>query len=182
MTFFTFCANLGHPCSQDREAPLVDRQTGLAALAALRELLSFCPPEALDWNSIALHEAMVERDDLVYCPAVYCYATYAEADIRKPLRFSDLPGLRGPRLCWFDHWRNRDRAFDFLRGAGGGARLYPLSRQPGDPESLCPASRPAGPSSMPGKTRRSTRGSADVSPRRGRQWRRPGSARAMPAI
>jgi multiple sugar transport system substrate-binding protein len=96
MTFFTFCANLGHPCSQDREAPLVDRQTGLAALAALRELLSFCPPEALDWNSIALHEAMVERDDLVYCPAVYCYATYAEADIRKPLRFSNLPGLRGP--------------------------------------------------------------------------------------
>jgi multiple sugar transport system substrate-binding protein len=96
MTFFTFCASLGHPCSQERGAPLVDRQIGLAALEALRELLSFCPPEALDWNSIALHEAMVERDDLVYCPAVYCYATYAEADIRKPLRFSDLPGLRGP--------------------------------------------------------------------------------------
>ena len=54
------------------------------------------PPEALDWNSIDLHEAMTARDDLVYCPAVYCYATYAEGDIRKPLRFSDLPGLAAP--------------------------------------------------------------------------------------
>jgi multiple sugar transport system substrate-binding protein len=96
MTFFTLCANLGHPCAQDREAPLVDRRTGRAALAALQELLSFCPPEALDWNSIALHEAMVERDDLVFCPAVYCYLTYAEAGNRNPLRFSDLPGLKGP--------------------------------------------------------------------------------------
>lgn len=99
MTFFSFCANLGHPCTQDREASLVDRQTGLAALEALRELLSFCPPEALDWNSIALHEAMVDRENLVYCPAVYCYATYAEADIRKPLRFSNLPGLREPNCA-----------------------------------------------------------------------------------
>jgi multiple sugar transport system substrate-binding protein len=96
MTFFSLCANLGRPCAQDREAPLVDREAGLAALEALRALLYFCPPEVLDWNSIALHETMVDRDDLVYCPAVYCYATYAEADIRRPLRFSDLPGLRGP--------------------------------------------------------------------------------------
>jgi multiple sugar transport system substrate-binding protein len=59
-------------------------------------LLSFCPSGPLDWNSIELHEAMVARDDLVYCPAVYCYATYAEADIRKPLQFSNLPGLAGP--------------------------------------------------------------------------------------
>jgi multiple sugar transport system substrate-binding protein len=97
MTFFTLCANLGRPCAEDRDAPFVDRPTGRAALEAMGQLLSFCPPEALDWNSIELHEAMVARDDLVYCPAVYCYATYAEADIRKPLRFSDLPGLTSPR-------------------------------------------------------------------------------------
>ena len=96
MTFFTLCANLGKPCAVDRDAPLIDRRTGLAVLEAMRNLLSFCPPEALGWNSIELHEAMVARDDLVYCPAVYCYATYAEADIRRPLRFSDLPGLNGP--------------------------------------------------------------------------------------
>jgi len=96
MTFFTLCANLGRPCAAVKDAPFVDLQTGRAALEAMRQLLSFCPPEALDWNSIELHEAMVARDDLIYCPAVYCYATYAEADIRRPLRFSDLPGLTGP--------------------------------------------------------------------------------------
>jgi multiple sugar transport system substrate-binding protein len=96
MTFFTLCANLGRPCAETRDGPFVEPPTGRAALAAMRQLLSFCPPEALDWNSIQLHEAMVDRDDLVYCPAVYCYARYAEADIRKPLRFFDLPGLAGP--------------------------------------------------------------------------------------
>ena len=38
---------------------------------------------------------MVREDDLVFCPAVYCYATYAEADQRRPLRFHDLPGPAG---------------------------------------------------------------------------------------
>jgi multiple sugar transport system substrate-binding protein len=93
MTFFTLCANLGRPCGAHPDGPFVDRDAGRRALAALHQLLAFCPPEALDWNSIALHDAMVARDDLVFCPAVYCYATYAEADVRRPLRFFDMPGL-----------------------------------------------------------------------------------------
>jgi multiple sugar transport system substrate-binding protein len=93
MTFFTLCANLGRPCTEAGAEPFVDPATGRAALDAMRSLLQFCPPESLNWNSIELHEAMVARDDLVFCPAVYCYATYAEADMRRPLRFSDLPGL-----------------------------------------------------------------------------------------
>jgi multiple sugar transport system substrate-binding protein len=96
MTFFTLCASQGRPCGVEPEQPFVDRDTGLTALAAMRRLLSYCPPQALDWNSIALHDAMVERDDLVYCPAVYCYATYAEADNRRPLAFANLPGLVRP--------------------------------------------------------------------------------------
>jgi multiple sugar transport system substrate-binding protein len=39
---------------------------------------------------------MVAQDDLLYCPAVYGYATYAEHDQRRPLRFADLPGLGRP--------------------------------------------------------------------------------------
>ncbi len=93
MTFFTACANLGRPCATDPTRPLIDRATASQALEAIKALLFYCPPEALDWNSIELHDAMVARDDLVFCPAVYCYATYAEADIARPLRFSDLPGL-----------------------------------------------------------------------------------------
>lgn len=93
MTLFTLCANLGRPCSVTTDRPLLDTEAARAALDALRRLLSYCPPDVLDWNSIALHDHMVERDDLVYCPAVYCYATYAESDVRRPLRFHDLPGL-----------------------------------------------------------------------------------------
>jgi multiple sugar transport system substrate-binding protein len=96
MTFFTLCANQGRPCATDPSLPLVEADAAAASLEAMRRLLACCPPEVLDWNSIALHEAMVARDDLVYCPAVYCYAAYAEADMRRPLRFADLPGLAAP--------------------------------------------------------------------------------------
>jgi multiple sugar transport system substrate-binding protein len=97
MTFFTLCANLGKPCATSPGEPLVDRDTARAVLDHMRALLAFCPKEAMDWNSIALHDAMVARDDLVFCPAVYCYATYAEADQRRPLRFHDFSGPHGPR-------------------------------------------------------------------------------------
>jgi multiple sugar transport system substrate-binding protein len=95
MTFFTLCANLGRPCAIEPEDPLFDAATAREALALLRALLAHCPHAALDWNSIALHEVMSERDDLVFCPAVYCYATYAEADRPARLAFHDLPGPRG---------------------------------------------------------------------------------------
>jgi len=95
MTFFTLCANLGRPCGTRPDEPLADRATALTALDAMRDLLAYCPKEVVDWNSIELHDALVARDDLVFCPAVYCYATYAEADQPHPLRFFDLPTLEG---------------------------------------------------------------------------------------
>ena len=95
MTFFTLMANMGSPCATRRDEEFADRHTALEALAIMRDLLHLCPPGVLDWNSIELHDQMVRRDDLVFCPAVYCYATYAEADQRKPLRFHNWPGPRG---------------------------------------------------------------------------------------
>ena len=95
MTFFTLCANLGRPCAIDPAEPFADPASAAEALDAMRRLLGLCPREVLDWSSIALHDAMAARDDLVYCPAVYCYASYAESDIEHPLRFTDLPGVRG---------------------------------------------------------------------------------------
>jgi multiple sugar transport system substrate-binding protein len=77
------------------EAPFVERAAGRAALDIMGRLLALCPPEALDWSSIALHDAMVAREDLVFCPAVYFYATYAEADMPRRLSFFDLPGVEG---------------------------------------------------------------------------------------
>lgn len=97
MTFFTLCANLGKPCATSAHEPFADLATASMAFEHLRELVALCPAEALDWNSIALHDVMAARDDLAFCPAVYCYATYAEADHRHPLRFHDFPGPRGAR-------------------------------------------------------------------------------------
>jgi multiple sugar transport system substrate-binding protein len=97
MTFFTLAANLGRPCSTDPAQPLIDGETARAVLDHMRGLLAYCPPESLDWNSIELHDAMAARDDLAFCPAVYCYATYAENDHPHPLRFHDFPGPNGPR-------------------------------------------------------------------------------------
>jgi len=93
MTFFTLMAGLGEPCAVEPGLPFCDRAAARRALGLLRALVRLCPPEVFSWSSIGLHEAMAAADDLVYCPAVYCYATYAEADRRRPLRFHDLPGV-----------------------------------------------------------------------------------------
>jgi multiple sugar transport system substrate-binding protein len=127
MTFFTLMANLGSPCAIDSGQALADARTAREVLGLLRGLLQFCPPESLDWNSIALHDQMVVRDDLVFCPAVYCYATYAEADQRRPLRFHNFPGPNGPAgstiggtgLGISARTRHRAEALDYVRFAAG---------------------------------------------------------------
>ncbi len=96
MTFFTLAANLGRPCSVDPKQPLIDREAARVVLDHMRQLVAFCPPEVFDWSSIDLHDIMATRDDLVFCPAVYTYATYAESDHKHPLRFHDFPGPNGP--------------------------------------------------------------------------------------
>lgn len=121
MTFFTLCANLGRPCATDPDQPLVDRDTARAALDHIRALLAYCPGESLDWNSIELHDVMVARDDLVTCPAVYCYATYAENDQRKPLRFHDMPGPNGMKGSTIG---GTGLGLSALRGAGEAALAY----------------------------------------------------------
>jgi multiple sugar transport system substrate-binding protein len=129
MTFFTLMANLGSPCAINRGAAFADPRAAREALDLLRGLLQLCPPQSLDWNSIALHDQMVARDDLVFCPAVYCYATYAEADQRRPLRFHNFPGLNGPAgstiggtgLGISARTRHRAEALDYVRFAAGRA-------------------------------------------------------------
>jgi multiple sugar transport system substrate-binding protein len=125
MTFFTLMANLGTPCATKQAESFADKPTARGVLGLMRGLLEFCPPDVLGWNSIRLHDEMAARDDLVFCPAVYCYATYAEADQRKPLRFHDLPGPNGPLgstiggtgLAVSAKCRHRDAAFAYVRFA-----------------------------------------------------------------
>ncbi|MDQ0394763.1 ABC transporter substrate-binding protein [Labrys monachus] len=90
-------ANAGRPWHTDVAAPFhIDRNAFLTAYGRLRALLAFCPPETLGWNSIDVHEAMVARDDVAYCPIVYGYATYGEADQRRRLGFAPFAGASAP--------------------------------------------------------------------------------------
>lgn len=90
-------ANAGRPWSTDPGHPFAIDRAGLTeALEQLGELLDFCPPEVLGWNSIDLHAAMVARDDIAYAPCVFGYATYGEADMRRRLGFADFPGAVAP--------------------------------------------------------------------------------------
>jgi multiple sugar transport system substrate-binding protein len=96
-TVASLMANLGHPIQTDPEKPFAfDRDAMAAALDALDAVLAYSPPETLDWNAIGLSEAMIARDDIAFTPSVYGYATYAEADMRAPLRFSNFCGLASP--------------------------------------------------------------------------------------
>jgi multiple sugar transport system substrate-binding protein len=97
MSFLTLAANLGDPCAQEKGRPRVGRGIARTVLAMLRELAAACPPEALDWNSIALQDAMCARNDLAYCPFVYGFATYAEADRTPRLAYADIPDAGGRR-------------------------------------------------------------------------------------
>ena len=97
MTVGSLMANAGKPWATDAEAAFtIDREAFAEAYAKVRDLVALCPPEAFGWNSIDLHNAMVARDDVAYCPAVYGYATYGEADQRRRLAFGPFPGAVAP--------------------------------------------------------------------------------------
>lgn len=66
-------------------------------LDALAEFAALSHPDCGQLNSIALHDAMTSRDDIVYCPSVFGYATYGEEDHgSRRLSFGPSPGLKAP--------------------------------------------------------------------------------------
>lgn len=146
MTFFTLMAGLGQPCATAPDRPLCDRRAAREALSLMRALLAICPPQVLDWNSIKLHEAMVANDLFAYCPAVYCYATYAEADQRKPLRFADLPGaalpspkgstIGGTGLAISAHCSSSEAARAYVRFAASAPVQLDFARHHGQPARI----------------------------------------------
>lgn len=146
MTFFTLMAGFGHPCAITPDEPFCDEQAAREALSLMRSLLTFCPPQVLDWNSIRLHEMMVAEDLFAYCPAVYCYATYAEADQRRPLRFADLPGAASPSpkgstiggtgLAISAHCASPDAARAYARFAASAAAQLDFARHHGQPARI----------------------------------------------
>jgi multiple sugar transport system substrate-binding protein len=121
-------ANAGKPWPTPSSEPFaVDRDALQQALESLAELVSYCPAEALGWDSIALHEAMVSRRDIAYAPCVYGYATYGEADMPARLSFGDFPGavapyaagtaIGGTALGVSSNTAHPEACFDFVRFA-----------------------------------------------------------------
>lgn len=98
MSFYMLCLALGEePFASDHEA--ASPSTAVAALEALRELVDCCEPACLDRNPIRTYEAMVARDDLVYCPFAYGYSTYAQPTYADPpLKFGGLVSLDSRNL------------------------------------------------------------------------------------
>jgi multiple sugar transport system substrate-binding protein len=82
--------------NQEGQDLYIDRAAFKRNLQRVRQLLTFCPPEAVGWNSIDIHQQMIQRDDIAYTPCVYGYATYGESDMRKPLGFGPFPGVQAP--------------------------------------------------------------------------------------
>jgi multiple sugar transport system substrate-binding protein len=95
------------------------------AMDMLRQLACMVPQQCLDWNPIAVYEALTRTDDFVYCPFAYGYSNYARRDYaRRILQFTDLveiPGqgmlrsvLGGTGIALSEECMNREGALAYL--------------------------------------------------------------------
>lgn len=90
--------NRGHSWTTHSEVGLqFDLAAFAEALEQLDEVTAFAHPGCGAFNAIALQDAMSSRDDIVYCPLTFGYATYGEADHgARRLGFAPAPGMREP--------------------------------------------------------------------------------------
>ena len=99
-----------------------DPDTSRRAMNMLRQLVSLVPKGCLEWNPIAVYEAMSRGDEFVYCPFAYTYSNYARRGFaRKTLRFADLIEIPG---------------FGMLRSVLGGTGIALSARCPHREQAL----------------------------------------------
>lgn len=143
MCFLTFCASLGHPCSVER-GPLVDRDTGLRALAMLTEIAALVDPACFDMDPIAASELLATpASAAAVMPLGYGYVSYARDGFRPArLRFTDIPlpeargsAVGGTGIAVSAFSRNIPEAIDYAYWVASGpvqSGLYAASGgQPG---------------------------------------------------
>lgn len=81
------------------EGRIASKAVGKSALVAYQELIVTAGLENLERNPIQTWEALVQGEELVYCPFAYGYSNYGRRDYTgKPLRFGGLVELYGDRL------------------------------------------------------------------------------------
>jgi multiple sugar transport system substrate-binding protein len=101
MHWYSLCINEGQTPFVSATA-IVDEEVGMAALAAIKELVTICGESSITRNPIAAYELMA-GDNYAYSPLAYGYSNYARAgySIRSgsPLVFASPPTRLGKPLC-----------------------------------------------------------------------------------
>ncbi|CAD0000795.1 ABC transporter substrate-binding protein [Flavobacterium salmonis] len=93
MTFYSFCCSLGETPFQSQEK-VISVETGKKALQIHRELAQLMDPANFNRNPIQVYEAMVNTDEIAYCPFAYGYSNYSRTGYSKNLlHFYDLVKL-----------------------------------------------------------------------------------------
>jgi multiple sugar transport system substrate-binding protein len=102
MHWYSLCINEGQT-PFTAAAAIVDKEVGMAALGAIKELTTLCGESSLTRNPIAAYELMTTSDGYGYSPLAYGYSNYARAGYsitsRSPLLFSPPPKRLGKSLC-----------------------------------------------------------------------------------
>lgn len=127
-SFFTFCANAGHPCSQ-HGARLIEADAGGHALEKMIALVGRVAPASFDMDPIDAAEALA-RGEADRCPMLYGYVNYARVGFRRHrLLYEDLPEwhgsvagttLGGTGLSVSAHSSHRDAAIRFSLAVASG--------------------------------------------------------------
>ena len=93
MTFYSFCCSLGEDPFQS-QVKVISVETGKKALQMHRELAQLMNPANFKRNPIQVYEAMVNSDEIAYCPFAYGYSNYSRTGYSKNLlHFYDLVKL-----------------------------------------------------------------------------------------
>ena len=76
MSFYMFCCSLGEAPFLSEEK-VISETTGIKALQMFRELAQLIDPANFNRNPIQVYEAMVNSDQIAYCPFAYGYSNYS---------------------------------------------------------------------------------------------------------
>ncbi|WP_125721974.1 ABC transporter substrate-binding protein [Flavobacterium ustbae] len=93
MSFYMFCCSLGEAPFLSEEK-VISETTGKKALQMFRELAQLIDPKNFNRNPIQVYEAMVNSNEIAYCPFAYGYSNYSRVGYSKNLlHFFDLVSL-----------------------------------------------------------------------------------------
>jgi multiple sugar transport system substrate-binding protein len=98
MSFYMYCCSLGEAPFQSQEK-VISVETGTKALQLFRELAQLIDSANFNRNPIQVYEAMVNSDEIAYCPFAYGYSNYSRTGYSKNLlHFYDLVKLNDQQM------------------------------------------------------------------------------------